>query len=171
MNELTNFKNFYLKHYSHLCAYAFQFLKSKDLSEDVVQEVFVQLYEKHETLTDIAHPDQYIFRAVKFKCLDVVRHHQLVHEKANKIESTYYGSKEYNDSTLEMKELNAQIDQCFDAMPDQYSEPLYMSKFLSKKNREIAEVLDKTPKQIENAIYRGLVQLKKCLKDLSCEVI
>lgn len=160
-----------MKHYSNLCAYAFQFLKSKDLSEDVVQEVFMQLYEKNEKLNEINSPDQYIFRAVKFKCLDVVRHNQLVQQKANKIETTYYGDQQYVDSTLEMKELNAQIESCLHKMPEQYREPLYLSKFLSKKNKEISEIINKTPKQVENAIYRGLIQLKKCLKDLSCEII
>lgn len=166
----SKFKQLYTKTYTNLCTYAYQFVKSKDISQDVVQEVFIQLWEKDPQLHTLSKPESYLFRAVKNKCIDFLRSESNHQKKETVITQKYYHGNTYVDGILEAKELEHQIDFCLDQMPIQYKEALVLSRFSGLSNKEIALNLEVTIKVVENSIYRGLSNLKKCLNDKVCTI-
>src|SRR5581483_2448661 len=66
-------------HYADLCDFVFRFVKSRDAAEDIVQDVFVRLWERRAE-SDPRDPRPYLYRAARNGALSYLRHRH-VHER------------------------------------------------------------------------------------------
>ena len=65
-NDLySQFRELFLTHYDPLCKYAFTFLKDKESSEDIVQDVFTRIWEKHREVISSSKIRAYLYTAVR----------------------------------------------------------------------------------------------------------
>src|SRR6188508_1516367 len=72
--NVTAFKQAFDACYESLCDYAFTILKDADEAEDVVQSMFIKLWERRSDL-DIQHTVRsYLFRAVYNQCINLLAH-------------------------------------------------------------------------------------------------
>ena len=69
---MNSIKNIFNTYYNPLCNYAAKIVKDNDTAEDIVQSLFIQLWE-NDKLTSIEHPDRFLLRSTKFKCIDYLR--------------------------------------------------------------------------------------------------
>ncbi|HPR62335.1 MAG TPA: sigma factor, partial [Prolixibacteraceae bacterium] len=60
------------RYYSPLCNYASKIIGNSHDAEDMVQTIFIQLYNKNQ-LANIDNIENYLLRSVKFKCIDFLR--------------------------------------------------------------------------------------------------
>ena len=67
------FNDLFERLYSPLCNYAFAILKDHDEAEDIVQTIFVDYWNKENKEDIEVKIDNYLIRAVKFKCIDLQR--------------------------------------------------------------------------------------------------
>src|SRR5690606_8884838 len=74
------FKELYNRYWDTLLDAAFKRLGSIEQSEEIVQDIFISLYLRQETLHIKTSVVGYLKNALKFKILDVIRH-QITHEK------------------------------------------------------------------------------------------
>ena len=72
-NDQLAFKYFYEQQMFSLFRFAFSFLKNKEASEEVVNDVFLRLWEKRHALDTIKSIKLYLFTAVKNGCLNYLR--------------------------------------------------------------------------------------------------
>ena len=70
--DRVEFEHMFTDNYNVLCNYAYNILADRDTAEDVVQDVFVYLWEKRSGLT-ADQPLSYIFTAVKHKSLEIIQ--------------------------------------------------------------------------------------------------
>jgi len=75
----NSLKKLFDEYYTPLCNYATSILDDKHIAEDVVQSIFVRLWEK-EKLFSLEHPQSYLLRCVKYKCIDHLRQRKRRHE-------------------------------------------------------------------------------------------
>ena len=87
------FDQLFLEYYSYLCNYAFQFLHEKDGAEEVVQDLFFNIWEKRESLEIKSSVKSYLFQSVKNRCLTLLNH--------VKVRETY---KEHNQENIAYQE-------------------------------------------------------------------
>jgi len=89
--------------YSQLCNFAYQFLNDNDQSEDIVQALFVKLWEKRSELAIETSLKSYLFRSVRNQCLNLIQHEKVkkLHEEriresliSENVEDDYYISPE-----------------------------------------------------------------------------
>ena len=73
INNQKEFKEIYDKFYAGLANCAFSVLKDRDAAKDIVQEVFLDLWNKRATLSIQTSLQAYLVRAVKFKSIDYIR--------------------------------------------------------------------------------------------------
>lgn len=165
------FKRFY----KPLRAYAFRFVNDKDLSEDIVQDVFYELWKRRESVRfeDVAIKS-YLFRAVYTHTLNVL------HDKSQNtcslatardvdIVDQYVTSYMQNsEQSLLLKELEEEIMSYINTLPPQCRKIFMLSRSYGLKNREIAEQLNISVKAVEKQISKALSGLKEDLirKDL-----
>jgi RNA polymerase sigma-70 factor (ECF subfamily) len=149
------FKLLFESHYESLCKMVFHLVKDRDVSEDVVQEVFVQIWLRKEQLTEITNHKAYLSKSVVFKGLDYLRKQKtdrLLKENLKIV----HNQVQAPDTSLEQKELKASIDRGLDKMPDQMRTIFHLSRFTPLKNREIAEQLNISIKTVESNLSKAL---------------
>ncbi len=167
----TLFKRFY----KPLQAYAFRFVNDKDLSEDIVQDVFFELWQRRESIRfeDVA-VKSYLFRAVYTHSLNVLNKKKqnicsLDSERETDILDQYVSSYMQNsEQSLLLKELEEEIMSYINTLPPQCHKIFMLSRSYGLKNREIAEQLGISIKAVEKQISKALYGLKEHLvrKDL-----
>ncbi len=82
------FAQFYTIHLNHLYRYIFLFTKSREDTEEILQEIFIKIWEQREKLVQIDSVKDYLFRIAKNKLLDNIRHLQIRHRVLSEIKRT-----------------------------------------------------------------------------------
>lgn len=157
------FESFFKSNYPDLCLYAENFLGDPDECEEVVQEMFLNLWEKRSSLEKVTSIKSYIYRAVKNSCLNIINHNkikmQYMEQNAEWIKETEQEiEKEDHDETITLR-----IKQEIDKLPEQRQKIFKLSRFDGLKYKEIAETMNLSVKTIE-------VQIGKALKTLRTEL-
>jgi RNA polymerase sigma-70 factor (ECF subfamily) len=150
----------YKRHWADLYKFAFFILRDKDACKDIVQDVFVWVWE-HKQGLEIQFPKSYLKSAVKFKIANYIR-------SGNIRESFFEEAAKYDYSTsmpgaeefAELRELNNIIQQAILDLPLRCKEIFMLSREANLSNREIAEKLGISVKTVENQITIALHRLR-----------
>ena len=151
----TLFKRFY----KPLRAYAFRFVNDKDLSEDIVQDVFYELWKRRESIRfEDESVKSYLFKAVYTHALNALD------KKQQDVLDQYVSSYMQNsEQSLLLKELEEEIMSYINTLPPQCHKIFMLSRSYGLKNREIAEQLNISIKAVEKQISKALSGLKEYL--------
>ena len=168
-NEV-DFEKIFKKYYRRMCFYARKFIDDDDLAEDIVQEVFSNLWERHQIFELDVVLRAYLFKSVYNRCLNhlnrqklIQKHFDVINKELKEIEIEYYGSEKNNVHSL--FELEVKIEDAIALLPDQCRNVFELSRTKGLKNREIAELLNISIKVVEKHITKALVMLREDLKD------
>lgn len=151
--------NFY---YSGLVVFADQIIKDTSISEDIVQSVFMKLWETRETI-DIRSFRSYFIQCVKNRCIDHLRSQQVKAKFDNRVpESDYLVMDEDLWTKTELSEL---IEQSVESLPPRCREIFRMSRYENLKIAEIADQLKISKRTVETQISKALKILRVKLID------
>jgi len=151
--------NFY---YSGLVVYADQIIKNTDVSEDIVQSVFMKLWESRET-TDIHSFRSYFIQCVKNRCIDHLRNQQVKNRFDNRPpEAVQLVMDEDLWTKTELTEL---IEKSIESLPPRCREIFRMSRYENLKIAEIADQLKISKRTVETQISKALKILRIKLID------
>lgn len=167
-HDLKEFSQLYETFASGLLYYARKFVPYP-IAEDIVHDVFLNIWNKKSFLLINETITSYLFQAVQNACLNYLKH-QAIHEeyipkaiRELKIEELTMTSPEVN---LIDKEQLTRVYQAIDHLPDKCREVFTLSYIEGKKNTEIADILQISIRTVENHLYRGLQILRKVLFQL-----
>lgn len=169
-NKLA-FDQIFRLYYAHLCNFAFQFLKEKEAAEEVTQEVFFKLWEKHKELEIHSSFKSYLFQTVRNRCLNQIKH--LATKEKYKVynqEQISFQENTVNDSAIE-NELANKIQYAIDALPTERRKIFKMSRDEGLKYKEIAAQLNISIKTVEAQMGKALKHLRVELKDFLPTII
>jgi RNA polymerase sigma-70 factor (family 1) len=82
------FAQLYTSHLDHLFRYIFLFTKSKEETEEILQEIFLKIWVNRTKLPELDSFKNYLYRVAKNKVLDAVRHIQVRHKVLSEIKRT-----------------------------------------------------------------------------------
>lgn len=162
---MTKFDSIFHKYHKRLLLYAQKFVESESDALDIVQNIFVAIWEngKYEQKEDIIRA--YLFGAVKNRCLNYLKHQKIIKKFENDIsfqlkemEAIHYQTVE---KSLIEKENLEQINDAIESLSGIYKEVIYLSRFEGLKNHEIAEKLNIPIRTVETRIFRALSRLKE----------
>lgn len=170
IQDLTAMETLFRRFYRSLRAYAFRFVNDTDLSEDIVQDVFYDLWKRRASIRfqDDAIKT-YLFKAVYTHSLNALNENRnscpLVEENENDILDTYITPPHMpnSDQSLLLKELENEITSYINTLPPQCLKIFKLSRGYGLKNREIAEQLGISVKAVEKQISKALSGLKEHL--------
>ncbi|MFS8616759.1 MAG: RNA polymerase sigma-70 factor [Solitalea sp.] len=150
------FEQLFKAFYKPLHAYAFVMLKDETEAEEMVQRVFVTLWNKCERLTIESSLKAYLYRAVRNECLNYLKH-----QKVRAAYRVYYrarpeGGEERADDRLVAGELRVRLREAMDQLPPQCRTIFQLSRFEQLKYREIADELGISVKTVENQMGKAL---------------
>ncbi len=146
-----------------LFRHAFRILRDMDETEDVIQEVFSNLWEKREQIPDNVQLAAYLYRTVRNTVLNKLSHQKVIDKylKYNLLKPAIH--EESADQSLLEKELASIIEQEIQKLPERMRQVFLLSRQEGLSHKEIAELLhitEGTSKlQVSNAlkILRGKV--------------
>lgn len=157
------FEALFLKYYSSLCAYARMFVEQDD-GQEIVSDVMVWLWENKEMESFQLSLKSYLFRAVKNRCLTLIRHNQV----KQRVEEVIFNNlqSQYDDPDFYIvDELTKKIEEALASLPDKVRETFEMNRFQDLTYNEIADRLGISPKTVDARIQQALKLLRISLKD------
>lgn len=158
------FEKIYFLYQQPLSRHAFRLTKSRFITEEIIQEVFLKLWIHKENLTDVTSIKSYLFRMVKNRGLnylrDLVQHEDLAGEWWHDL----LQSKIETDQYLITKDYTRLINDIVERLPEQKRYIYKLSRQEGKRNSEIAKQLGITTKTVENHLWRTLQIIKKSLE-------
>lgn len=157
------FQTVFKRYYQNLCIYASSILKNDANAEEIVQNLFVKLWEKKENIDISTSPKNYLYRSVRNSCFNFIEH--------NKIKLRHH-QKEINEAKTRILPENNYIevnlyDQIHDAinsLPEKRREIFRLSREEGLKYREIAKYLNISIKTVETQMGLAIKHLRKKLK-------
>jgi RNA polymerase sigma-70 factor (ECF subfamily) len=157
--------NFLIDSYQQkLHAYAFGLLKDHDLSEDVVQNIFVYIWKNRLNLKDDFSIKNYLYRAIYNECIDYYRKRKAVTALEKKyIDALNHVVEEADENSLE--KLIALVKKEIENLPPKCKKTFILSKQEGLTNIEIAEYLNISIKSVEAHITKAFSILRKTLGD------
>lgn len=174
MNEdfdLT-YKALFHKYYPSLIFYATRIVGEEE-SEDVVQDVFVELWKRKDSITIGDQIQAFLYRAVYTRALNVLKHRNVEEgysaamEEINQRRAEFY-QPDNNEviRKIEDRELQQEIDDAINELPDKCKEVFKLSYLHEMKNKEIADVMDVSLRTVEAHMYKALKYLRTRLDHL-----
>lgn len=161
--DLKAYGVLFRRYYPILCAYATKFVELKD-AEEIVQDVMLWLWENRETQTFETSLSQYLFKTVYHRAINqIVRHQSQL--RADTPFLRKYAEMLQDTDFYQLEELQRRIREAVDALPPAYREAFVMHRFDNKSYKEIAEILQVSPKTVDYRIQQALKQLRITLKD------
>jgi RNA polymerase sigma-70 factor, ECF subfamily len=161
----ADFEVLFKAHYSSLCAYANGFLRDPDASEEVVQEVMFRIWTGRETLTIESSVQSYLFRAVRNRCMNVLKHLSIREEYRSFREGHTGESQRSQEDEMIYTELEQKIREAIDHLPMERRKVFIMSRYDGLTYSQIAEKLDISVKTVENQMGKALKSLRLELSD------
>jgi RNA polymerase sigma-70 factor, ECF subfamily len=160
MTEFSkDFEEVYKSHYKMLRNAAQNIIGDHDASHDVVQEVFLKLWNKRNELDYILNIKAYLFKSVVNTSLTYIENNK----SKTSLPELRLEASNTSDSKVLAKELEQKIQLALDALPPKCKAIFVLSRFEGLKNKEIAEVLGLSLKTVENQMG---IALKKMRDDL-----
>jgi len=170
--NIEAYKELFFKYHSRLVLFANKFTDDIGISQDIVQDAFLKLWEKSEDLPNIKSPKAYLFQAVKNSCLNHQRHLNIRHTaeeamvfKLKTIEKSVYFDKNDPFQSLFEREVEEIVEQLINEMPEKCRVVYKMSRKELLKNKEIAEKLGISIKMVEKHISKALSILRSGLSE------
>ncbi|MGB3548966.1 MAG: RNA polymerase sigma-70 factor [Saprospiraceae bacterium] len=161
----TALDELFRRHYADLCRVAYRLLQDGAAAEDVVQELFLRLWEKRESARPVSGVGAYLRRAVRNRSLNYLRDRKRIPTDDTEPPDTGGGA----DTTLQpllAAELQQRVDEAINRLPERCRLIYVLSRFEDLTHREIAEQLELSPKTVENQMGRAYKMLREYLAPL-----
>jgi len=153
MGDKKAFELIFLSYYSVLCLFAKRYTDDMTLAKEIVQDLFVYLWEHRNELTIHSSIKSYLYRAVRFNSIRSVEHERKLGIRMDVLPEP--DDPEFNDH-LEYAELQEKILNAIESLPEQCQNIFKMSRFEQLKYAEIADKLNLSIKTIEAQISKAL---------------
>jgi RNA polymerase sigma-70 factor (ECF subfamily) len=141
-------------------------LNDPQASQEVVQDIFLKLWETHATFHSDGSGKSFLFQAVHNKSLNILAHKKVVNRYSEMIKAVYAQPEEFDvQESLMAKELNSQIQAIIISLAPECKKIFLMSRAEGKKLHEIADELHISVKTVETQINRALKKLRAELSD------
>lgn len=172
-NTSVDFEEVYVSYFSKMKYFAQEYVLSEEDAENIVQDVFTDLWEKREVLSFHINLVAFLFTSIKNRCIDHLRHKIITQEVATQLQEEYsvtlrlkYDSLESFDQNLfSEQDIEQIISKAINTLPDKCKEIFIKSKIEGKKQKVIAEELNISVNTVETQMGIAYKKLKAELKD------
>jgi RNA polymerase sigma-70 factor (ECF subfamily) len=159
------FKALFTEHYKGMYSYACIILKDEAEAEEIVQGVFVRIWEKQATLQIETSLKAYLYKMVYNDCMNYIKHKAVVIKFQKEKTYTMKNEQDSAEGKVAAAQLNEQLSNALRELPEQCRTVFQLSRFEDLKYREIAGQLGISEKTVENQMGKALKLLRMKLVD------
>lgn len=150
------------KYYAVLCKSLYRTLRDTSLAEDIVQEVFLKVWEMRDTIKMDEAMQSYLYRSCYNTALNFLKKQKK--EVDDDVLLTLAGDSSA-EKNLNIRETENEITAAIEALPPKTKLVFSMSRFEELSYKEIAERLDISVKSVEKHMGIALQRLRENLKE------
>ena len=142
-----------------LVAFANKYVNDLDLAKEIVQVVFVKLFEKRHSLEITTSIKSYLYKMVYNDCLNAINSQKITSMHYSQYARELNIQADYHD-VMEQIEKEQRIFKAIDQLPPQCKLIIQQSRFEGKKNQVIADELNISIRTVETQISKALRLLR-----------
>lgn len=166
------FDTFFRKYHRWARAFAYKHVNDLNIADDIVQDVFFEIWLRNDDLDFTDELKPYLFKSTYNKCINYLNQ-KYTREKIsleNHPDNSFFIQVHDSSTNLEndllYKELDFEIKNCIENLPEQCKKVYKLKHQFGLKNKEIAERLNINIKTVEKHITNALIKLRSHLKKL-----
>ncbi|MEQ8301920.1 MAG: RNA polymerase sigma-70 factor [Cyclobacteriaceae bacterium] len=139
-------------------------IRNKEASEEIIQDLFLSLWEKRNMLEVQSSFPSYLFGAARYKILDYIRSESVRAKYAEEFKRFFIDNTPSTaEGLLHLKELQFKIDSSLSQLPPKCQKAFRLSRMEHKSIYEIAEEMHISKRTVENYITQALSHLRDVL--------
>lgn len=156
----------YNEYWTKLYAYVYNRLKVKEVTEEIIQEVFFSLWTRREELQLDHSLSAYLYTAVKYQMFNYI--------KADKVRKTYAssfarfdkaGEDNSNQEYIDCVDLANAVEKEVSRLPEKCQQVYRMSRHQHQSIQDIAATLNISHKTVENHLTKALKHLRLAFRE------
>lgn len=166
------FKAFFECFYPKLMALACRFV-DEHVAKDLVQDVFTSYWEQKKQI-EADNIQSFLYKWIQNSCLNYLKHQMIVEEYEARIRIAEARIAFLNDRTdtndvlkqVIDHDLREQVEASVKKLPPKTAEAFRLCYYNDLPHKEIAKIMDISPRTVESHIRHAVLFLRKDLKDL-----
>ncbi len=159
-DDVKAFESFYYLLYDALVRFSMMYVHQREEAEEIVTNVFVKSWINRSNMQHVERPDTYFFVAVKNQSLNHLKKYSSIHvvpvEDSGDVNFINNADPQFQ---LEKKELHFYLDKSIDALPQQCRIIFKLIKEDGLKYKEVAEILNISPRTVQTQLFRAMHKL------------
>jgi RNA polymerase sigma-70 factor (ECF subfamily) len=154
------FRELFERYWDKLFVYCFNILQKHEICEDIIQEIFIELWERRQE-RELHNVQGYLFRAVKLKTLNVIRNTAISAKHLGLLKKDEY--RNTTEESVLHNELRLKIDQAVGRLPGKCKEVFILSRFEQLSHKTIADRMGISVQTVKNHINKALSILRETI--------
>lgn len=166
------YRGLFEAYYLRLRAHARRFVDTEQEAEDVVEDVFFELWQNRHRIDFSGNMAGYLYQATSSRSLNVLRHKGVGTMRIDMLEAIdavrieNLITDEYANQPIEQQELAHQLADAIGGLPEKCREVFKLSYVHGLRNRDIADALDISVRTVDAHMYKALKFLREKLRPL-----
>jgi RNA polymerase sigma-70 factor (family 1) len=164
----TAFRGIYIHFFKRLFQFAFAIVKSREPAEDIIEDIFIRIWQHREDITAIRNLRVYLYTAVKNASLNYLsqKAHQSITEPFDHIHIDFKASTGTPEQILIGAEMHRRIASAVEALPPRCKMIFKLVREDGLKYKEIAEVLNISVNTVD---VQMAIAIKKIISAIEAE--
>lgn len=163
--DLEAFDKIFRKYSDRLYGFALKYLKSKEETEGLVQDVFLKIWENRKNLKKESSLKAYLFTIAYHRMCKIFRKKRVHKNFQDEISATENEKSTMDEHQLEYKATLEQVDLLIEKLPDKQKAIFIKSRKEDKSTKEIAKEMNLAPGTVDNQISAALKFLRKHISE------
>ena len=158
------FENLFRSSFANMCNFAYTIVKDSDLARDVVQQSFVNLWDKRSSIDINVNISSYLHRTIVNVALNHIEKNKRITLEDEYTQAQMNSMVQSDSSDYLTGELEGAVKKAVEQLPDKCQTVFSLSRFQGMSNQDIADSLDISIKAVEKHISKAIKELRVSLK-------
>lgn len=157
----TAFRTLYDAYFHRLSAYIFKLCKSPVATEEIVQDIFIKIWESRKSLASVSIPEAYIFSMARNKAIDYLR--KLAKETGliRVLKEQLPSSVNETEDRLNAEDLRRLIEEALQGLSPQKRKIFQLSRAEGLDHDEIAKAMQLSKSTVKNHLSQTLQHVRE----------
>lgn len=163
-NDRKAFEEIFKSYYHELCGFCLKYVRVETTAEEIVQEIFINIWDRRAELSITVSIKAYLYTAVRNRSFNYLKLQLPKEQKKVEVDNIGIVESDTREDEMILDELKEQVRMAIDQLPTKCRIIFNLSRNSGLTYREIAEELDISVKTVENQIGLALKKLRERLQ-------